>query len=66
MAEPGRTDWLPGTGQLNAGTCDWGDCDEHSVAVVNTREAWLPICRTHVSAARAEGFYVLIVETDDA
>lgn len=65
MAEPGRADWLQGDGVLNAGSCDWGNCGEPSVAATNTGEAWLPICRIHISAARAEGFYVLIVETDD-
>ena len=35
-------------------TCDWGDCDEPTIAIRDNGGEWLSVCRLHVADADAD------------
>lgn len=38
-------------GYAFTGTCDAGDCDRMTMAMIWTSDGWLPVCRSHAIQA---------------
>ena len=43
-------------------TCDWGDCDEPTIAIRHNDGEWLSVCRLHVADADADAVAPIVCE----